>query len=301
MKKLNRNLKAIIKIAGGKARMLDVLMQNLPEGFVEKKFKYYECFLGGGTFGLHLLGLDKDLASRTSFCEFNFDLFNVWSTAKTRGEELLNLLSSYQERHSEALFTSVRSKFTSVESVNEKIKSDPDFRLQRAADFIYLNKTCFNGLIRYNKAGKFNSPSGRHEKPAIIDKVNLQKVSEVLNSGVKLVHDDFEEFLRLEMLYGKIDSNTFVYLDPPYIPLSDTSYFAEYTPEGFGIADHERLRDLMRDLNSHGAKVLMSNSDTMLTRYLFKEFTIETILNSRSISAKSGSRGKIKELLIKNY
>jgi DNA adenine methylase len=292
-------IKPFIKIAGGKTRMLSTLFQHLPKDFFEKEFKYVEPFLGGGSFGLSLKSKNPNL--KAFFNEFNFDLYNAWVEIQDGVDQLIEKLDYRKDNNSKEFFLKVRSNFLEYSKLDKT--NDPlpkDFFLDRAADFIYLNKTCFNGLIRYNKSGKFNTPYGKYTNPAIYDRDNFNKVSASLKH-TSITNLDFEACLKKLVAANKLDSNTLVYMDPPYIPESLTSNFTEYTAMGFNISDHIRMREYVDVLTDLGIKVLISNSDTLMTRKIYKGYKIVSVYNNRSIGARGSTRGKTKEVLIKNY
>lgn len=295
----SNKIKPFVKTAGGKSRMLKTLVSHLPEDFFTKNYTYVEPFLGGGSFGLHLLSLDQE--KKAFFNEFNFDLYNLWSEVQEGFSGLTPLLDTHIKNNSKEYFNQLRANFLEysiLEKSNQPLAQN--FYTHRAADFLYLNKTCFNGLIRYNKRGKFNSPYGQYEKPLIYDRDNLNAVTSVLKR-VTLSNLDFEDIILKLIASNKINSDTFIYMDPPYLPQSPTANFVEYTGSGFSVTDHLRMKRLVDKLTKLGAKVLISNSDTQTTRKIYKKYKIISVYNNRSIGAKGSTRGKIQELLIKNY
>lgn len=174
-------------------------------------------------------------------------------------------------------------------------------KIEKAALFIFLNKTCFNGLYRVNKKGIYNVPFGKHETPTICDEENLSKISESLRN-VTMRSCDYHEVLNFA------DENSLVYIDPPYRPLNATSGFTSYTAEQFNDEDQKELAGVYKRLSEKGARVMLSNSDPHNTDEkdnffddLYSEFTILRVEAARMINSKGSSRGKIKELLIKNY
>lgn len=297
----NKLAKPIVKIAGGKTRMLPTLLEHLPKDFHKKEYTYVEPFLGGGSFGIYLTQTNLKI-NKVYFNEFNYDLFNLWNVVKSNLDSLIAELDVRKSKNSEEFFYNVRSNFIEYNLIKDEIDTHSlSFKINRAADFLYLNKTCFNGLIRYNKKGKFNSPYGKYPKPpAIYDEDNLKKISSILKK-VSLTLGDFESSIKSLLNSNKLSENTLVYMDPPYIPESPTSNFVDYTYAGFNYSDHIRMRKLVDILTDRGIKVLISNSDTPMTREIYKGYKIRSVLNNRSIGARASTRGKTKELLIKNY
>lgn len=166
--------------------------------------------------------------------------------------------------------------------------------IERASRFIYLNRTCFNGLYRVNSQGQFNVPFGNYSNPRIIDENNLKNCSELLkNTEIKVA--DFSEILT------KVQKGDFVYFDPPYVPLNDTSSFTSYTKAGFDIDMQFKLRDVCDELDSMGVKFMLSNSDTKLVNELYSNYEIKKVFATRAVNANADGRGKITEVLVRNY
>src|SRR5699024_10383983 len=169
-----------------------------------------------------------------------------------------------------------------------------DGDVERTAFLVFLNKTCFNGLYRVNSSGEFNVPHGRYKNPTIFDKENLYAVSEALQN-VGLTSTDFEDILE------EAKEGDFVYFDPPYDPLNETSNFTSYSKNGFGKNDQTRLRDTFDKLTKKGCKVMLSNSNTKFINDLYKDYFIHNVKAARSINSKGNKRGKIKEVIVTNY
>lgn len=262
-----------IKWAGGKRRLLEQYSPFLPN---PTEFNYYfEPFLGGGAVFFHLKPAKAFLA------DLNADLINCYRTVRDHPEELINALSKHKT--SEQYFYKVR------ELVPENLTP-----LERASRFIYLNKTCYNGLYRVNKQGQFNVPYGRYKKPLICDAEVIHIASESLKS-VQLNVSSFEKTVE------KAQKRDFIYLDPPYVPLSSTASFTSYTSSNFTEHDQMKLAQLVRVLDKRGCLVMISNSDTKLVRTLYQGFSIVTVHCPRSINSNPFARGTVTELLIKNY
>src|SRR5699024_7630143 len=169
-----------------------------------------------------------------------------------------------------------------------------DGNIQRTAYLIFLNKTCFNGMYRVNSKGEFNVPHGRYKNPTILDNENIYAVCEALQN-VKLTSLDFKHALK------QAQKGDFIYFDPPYDPLNETSNFTSYSKYDFGRDDQVRLKETFEKLNQKGCKLMLSNSNTKFINKLYKNYQIQTVKAARSINAKGNKRGKIKEVLVTNY
>ena len=271
-----------LKWAGGKRALSAFIMP-----FVPVKFKaYFEPFLGGGAlfFTLYQKGFLKD---KIILNDKNKELINTYKILQNHLSELLKILENFQRNHNKEHFYTIRNLDRNKEFVNE----DSTFR---AARFIYLNKTCFNGLCRYNAKGEFNTPLGSYKNPKIYEKELLLNASLALQN-TQICDNDFER------ICGWAKKNDFIYFDPPYYPLNKTSSFVSYT-DVFLEQEQIRLAKLFKELDSKGVKVLQSNSNTPFIRELYKGFEIIELKAKRAINCKGERRGEITELLIKgNY
>ena len=269
-----RKPKPFVKWAGGKRQLLEVLLKNVPPEFNT----YIEPFVGGGALLFALL------PERTIIGDMNCELMNAYSVIKDNVEELI--LSLEKHRNDEDYYYEIRDLDPSTLSP-----------VERASRFIYLNKTCYNGLYRENSRGEFNVPFGRYKSPKILDRENLRAVSEFLNSSkVLILCQDYRETCKLA---GEGD---FVYLDPPYHPLSKTASFTKYNRYDFSAEDQERLAEVFRELDRKGCYVMLSNSNTEFIKSLYRGYHIQELSASRAINCKgNGRRRKKIELLIKNY
>ncbi len=265
-----------IKWVGGKRQLLSSIKDNMPNSFN----KYYEPFIGGGA-------LFFSLAKKGgTILDTNEELINLYKVVSKDPNQLIKSLSKHI--NTKEYFYEIRSLDRDKESYR-KLSS-----IERASRFVYLNKTCFNGLFRVNKSNQFNVPVGDYKNPIYIDQKNLLQCHNILKH-TNIICGDFSE---VENITGK---NDFVYFDPPYIPLNTTSNFTTYTKDGFNIDMQEKLRNTCNNLNKKKVKFLLSNSDTPITRELYKEYNIVEVFAKRNINSKSSGRGKIKELLIRNY
>jgi len=262
--------KPFVKWAGGKRQLLREIVRHVPAQFGA----YHEPFLGGGAV---FFSLAAGKAARLS--DLNQRLVRTYQGIKDDVEAVIQRLEGYSRER--GFFEWMRER-----------EIDGESDVEVAAWFIFLNKTGFNGLYRVNSQNKFNVPFGSHKKDArFFDAANLRACSVALQSA-KLHHRDFEEALR------DVQPGDFVYLDPPYVPLSLTSNFTSYTAEGFTHKDQERLRDAALELKRRGVHVVLSNSSS--AAYLYKDgFDTIRVLASRPVNSKGDGRGKIAELLIK--
>jgi DNA adenine methylase len=283
----------IIKIAGGKTKLLPVLMQHLPD--TQNLSTYVEPFFGGGALFFHLKKTKLSIFKEYVLNDLNSDIYNLMETVKYSPEDLMLALDSRKithESNNKECYNNIRSNFGKYTVIAPNIC--------RAANFLYLNKTCFNGLIRYNAGGIFNSPMGKYDNPTLYTKESILEGSLALKRS-KMYNCDFDTLLSTLSRKNKLNNRTFIYLDSPYIPESITSNFTSYTSNGFSTYDHHRLKSSVDYLNKIGCNILMSNSDTPLTRELYKNYTLIEVTNKRSIGCKTSSRGDKKELLVKNY
>lgn len=293
------NTHPFVKWAGGKGQLLDVIKANLPNGMGTKITKYAEPFVGGGALLFALL--NEYTFKEVYINDNNKELINVFVTIRDNCERLLNELQTLQEQY-EKLDIDKQQVFyyTQRDKFNE-LKLCMETSVDKAVLFIFLNKTCFNGLYRVNRSGKFNVPAGKYKKPLICDKENLKNISNKLQNVIMRSYDyhDVESFA---------DENTLVYFDPPYRPLNITSAFTSYTENQFNDNNQIELAQFYKELSNRGVKVLLSNSDPHNVNYednffddLYAEFDIQRITAVRVINSKSDKRGNITELLIKNY
>ncbi len=265
----------ILKWAGGKTQLLPALSELLPETFKH----YYEPFVGGGAMFFHLL--DSTPRLRAHLADYNEELINCYKAVRDEVDAVIKQLKKH--RNESDYFYRLRALDpSSLRSV------------ERAARLIYLNKTCFNGLYRVNSRGHFNVPFGAYKNPRTCDEENLRAASQALQT-VHLERGHFSKSLRSA---GRGD---FVYLDPPYQPLSATANFTSYTSRCFGETDQQELADVVKQLDKRGCRFMLSNSDNEFVRQLYKDFRIETVLATRAINCKGSRRGRITELVILNY
>lgn len=268
-----------LKWAGGKTKLLQEISSRLPE----KIGTYYEPFLGGGAVFFHLAKHER--FERAVLSDVNAELMIAYSAVASSPSAVIEFLELHREKHSEEHFYQVRSQ-DKQKGFNEVIAP------KRAARLIYLNRTCFNGLYRVNKAGHFNSPFGDYANPTICDTENLLAAAAAFEKVSIFESNDFES---VALTAHRGDA---VYFDPPYVPVSKTSNFTGYAAGGFGPDDQERLRNLADKLDARGVFVLLSNADTPEVRELYDGFRIEGVTAPRAINSKGGKRGAVGEVLI---
>lgn len=264
-----------IKWAGGKSRLIEQYQPFLPTDFQ----RYYEPFLGGGALFFHLAPELRAKGKRAYLSDLNPELVNVYQCVRNQVTELIHLLAIHQQQHSEAYYYRIRAAIETE-------------AIARAARFIYLNKTCYNGLYRENSKGQFNVPVGRYKNPKICVPDLLKAASAALQIA------DISERSFTHIAKQTLDSQDFVYFDPPYHPLSETSKFTAYSRDRFTTEQQTALRNTIRQLATRGVQVLASNSDCPFIRELYAGFKVQTITAARSINSKASKRGKITEVLI---
>ncbi|MGK7944074.1 MAG: DNA adenine methylase [Microcystaceae cyanobacterium] len=270
-----------LKWAGGKRQLLPVIKQYVPKKFNQ----YYEPFVGAGAV-LFSLQPKKSLINDT-----NGELINCYQVIKDNPEELIALCQEHKEKNSKEYFYSLREQ-DRIDNFKDIINP-----LSRAARIIYLNKTCFNGLFRVNSSGQFNVPYGSYSNPVIADPAVIKSVSAYLNErDVEISNVDFAEAV------SNAKKGAFIYFDPPYHPISDTSSFTGYSVNGFGEAEQVRLKELCDELTERGCQVLLSNSSASLIKEIYSDpkYEIVDVKASRAINAVASRRGRINELLINN-
>lgn len=276
--KKNKLVAPVLKWVGGKRQLIDEIEKVLPK----KYGTYYEPFIGGGAV-LFALQPDKAVIN-----DINSELINLYNTIKNDVEELISDLSKH--KNESEYFYEVREMdrrkeiYTNLTSV------------EKASRMIYLNKTCFNGLFRVNKAGEFNSPFGNYKNPNIINEVTLRAVSNYFNkANITFLNGDFEDALR------NIRKGSFVYLDPPYDPVSSSANFTGYDKGGFGRQQQIRLKELCDTLDKKGVKFLLSNSSTDFINELYSQYEIIKVKAKRNINSNGDLRGEVDEVLVRNY
>ncbi|MCL2820564.1 MAG: Dam family site-specific DNA-(adenine-N6)-methyltransferase [Oscillospiraceae bacterium] len=292
-------VKPFIKWAGGKAQILENIRLKYPKDLGNNINKYAEPFIGGGAVLFDILSNYK--MSKVYMSDINHELIHTYTTIRDSIDELIVLLKSMEMKYlpvsverRKNLYYSNRSRYNNL--IHEKIKTP-----ELAALFIFLNRTCFNGLYRVNSKGEFNVPQGDYKNPCICDEDNLTAVSKVLKN-VQIKCCDYKKSKSF------IDKNTFAYFDPPYRPLTESSSFTSYTQDRFGDKEQIELAQFIDILSDTGAFVVASNSDpTNINKEdsffdkLYEKHKILRISAARNINSAANKRGKINELLIASY
>lgn len=260
-----------VKWAGGKSQLIEQFKPLFPN----RIDSLIEPFVGGGAVFFHLQ------PPKAVLIDINFDLINFYEIIKDKLEALL--AKSKIHENTKEYFYNIRS--FDVNSLDN---------IERASRFIYLNKTAYNGLWRENSKGQHNAPFGYYKNPKIVDEYNLFKVSMLLKRA-EIICGDFS------LVLGIAQQDDFIYMDPPYHPLSDTAHFTSYTAKSFNIEDQIRLADVFTELDQRGCRVMLSNSDTPLILELYKNYDIKRVTARRAINCHAESRGPISELVIRNY
>ncbi len=284
--KLNRlvtkEYQPFIKWVGGKRGLLEQILPLFPKEFNN----YYEPFIGGGAvfFKLFSKGVLKN--KKVILSDINEELINTYNIIKNRPFELINKLEKYKEQHSKDFYYKIRE-------LDRKSNYNKLSNLEKATRFIYLNKTCFNGLYRVNKKGYFNTPIGSYKNPNIANRDLILSASEALQDVI-IKQQSFKDVSQ----YTK--RGDLVYFDPPYYPLNKTSNFTSYNSNYFLENEQFELFELFDKLSENGVKVIQSNSDTEFIKNLYKNYDIKIVNANRFINSKSNGRGKITEVLIRS-
>lgn len=267
-----------LKWAGGKRQLIKEIINLIPK----KYNKYYEPFLGGGALLFYLQ------PSKTVVSDSNSDLINCYQVLRDSPDKLLEVIGGFKNEKDFFYKTREMDRQPSYAELSPVIK---------AARIIYLNKTCFNGLFRVNKQGQFNAPFGNYKNPTLLDPAVAKAVHKYLQKNeVAILNFDFEEAV------STARAGDFVYFDPPYDPISDTSSFTGYDLNGFSRSEQQRLKRVCDELTEQGVAILLSNSDTPFVRELYNDirYTVHVVQARRSINSVGSKRGKINEVLVKN-
>lgn len=290
--------KPFVKWAGGKGQHIKIFDNMFPNELAEGKIKtYIEPFVGGGAVLFHIL--QHYDVEKVYINDINAELTNSYKCIKKDVQIVVDKLSRFEKEYLSCkdrakYFYDVRAKFN-------KTKLNGDFDFEKCAEFIFLNRTCFNGLHRVNRSGEFNVPHGRYNNPLICDKENLLLCSEVLQK-VEIFTGGYEQML------NKIDKNTFVYFDPPYRPLLKSKSFNSFDKSKFGDEEQRILAERFKKVSQKGVFLMLSNSDPKnadekddFFDELYKGFGVERIVAKRTISAQASRRGNVTEIVVRNY
>jgi DNA adenine methylase len=304
--KLVTSARPFLKWAGGKTQLLGEFIKRLPEELKTGKITTYaEPFIGGGAVFFSLN--QKFSFEQCTICDANEELILTCRVIKESVEQLIEKLGILQsdylqkdEKNRELLYYEIRDAFNrKLPEINFQ-KYSPGW-VERAAWVIFMNRTCFNGLFRLNRKGEFNVPFGKYRNPEILNADNLNDVATLLKT-TRIVLGDFTKCRKF------VDDTSFVYFDPPYRPLNQTSSFTSYSKDGFSDTDQVRLLEFFKELDKKGATIMLSNSDPRNENPadtffddLFSGYTIERVPARRMINSNGARRGEINELIITNY
>jgi DNA adenine methylase len=268
-----------LKWVGGKRQLMPEIITHLPPRI--GGYNYCEPFLGGGAVLFNLQPRNAIIN------DFNFELINVYLVIRDNLEGLLEDLR---------LHINESEYFYNLRGIDRTPEYQNLTDIQRASRIIFLNKTCFNGLYRVNNSGEFNSPFGRYQNPNIVNEPTLRAVSNYLNTNdIRFTSGDYTQVLE------EANRRTFVYLDPPYHPVSASSNFTGYVQGGWGEAEQIRLRETCEELNRRNVRFLLSNSSTPFILEQYQNFNISTVKANRAINSDGAKRGEVDEVLIRNY
>lgn len=291
--------KPFVKWAGGKNRLIDQLEMLLPQDFDDRKnVTYIEPFVGGGAMLFHMLQTHNNIRHAV-INDINPDLTTCYKIIKNEPHKLVHSLAKIQEDYYKLKDEEAKKQY--YMDIRERFNEKPSDPIEKTTFFIFLNRTCFNGLYRVNKSGKFNVPCGRYTRPLICDAETILADSKILQN-VDILTGDFGQTA------SYVNDNSFFYFDPPYRPLSSTSYFNDYTKETFDDHEQERLKRFCDFLKNENAHFMLSNSDcsgnNANDRFfdnLFSRYDIKRVLAPRCINSNGARRGNITEILVRNY
>ena len=275
----NKLVVPFLKWAGGKRQLMPEIREMLPDGVTTHP--YYEPFIGGGALFFELL------PKRAVINDYNEELINVYTVIRDNPSELIEDLKRHKN---------TAEYFYKIRAIDRQPLFSNLTRIERASRIIYLNKTCYNGLYRVNNAGEFNSPFGRYKNPNIVNEPVIKAVSKYLNSSqIQISSCDYALILK------DIPTDSFVYLDPPYHPISESSSFTGYVQGGWDEGEQLRLRDVCNRLSERGIKFLLSNSASDFIREIYSDYNIHIVQAKRSVNSNPSRRGQVDEFLIRNY
>lgn len=296
---MNRKLsKPFLKWAGGKGQLLNKFKEIYPQELINGEIKIYiEPFVGGGAVLFDIL--QNYQIEKAYINDINKELINCYRCIKANAEEVIKQLDILEKEYLTSEDRAIY--FYKVRDRYNEIQLNAHYDFEKCADFIFLNKTCFNGLYRVNKDGKFNVPHGKYKNPLICDKENLRSCSNLLQK-VEISCGNYEEILE------KVGNNTFLYFDPPYRPLIENNSFVSYDKSGFDDNDQIKLADNYKALNNKKCLLMLSNSDPKNTNEednffddIYKGFEIERVFAKRMINSSASKRGDITEIIVMNY
>ncbi len=293
--KKNKKAKPFIKWAGGKTQLIEEIDKMIPQKLTSCNFTYIEPFIGGGAVLFYMLNQYPHI-EKAIINDINKDVINAYKVLKFNVNSLVEYLKEWEKEYHQ--LKERKEYYYQKRELYNLRKSD---NVTQAALFIFLNKTCFNGLYRVNKKNEFNVPIGNYKKPVVCNEENFLLVHELLQK-VEILNGDFENTLPWA------NTNTLFYFDPPYKPINKTSNFNAYSQHSFNDREQKRLANFCDTLNALGHKWILSNSDVKNIKEennffddLFEKYNINRVLAKRNINSNAKKRGYIKELLISNY
>jgi len=271
-----------VKWAGGKRQLVEELKHSAPPGYK----RFIEPFIGGGALFFALKPKNAYIS------DINEELINIYQVVRDDVEALINGLKTHEQRY---LKGNAQEYFYTVRNADRQAEYAGWNKTEKAARLIFLNKTCFNGLFRMNSRKQFNTPFGFYANPAIVDEPNLRSCSKVLEK-TEIAAAGFEHVVEISR------KGDFVYLDPPYAPLSATASFTAYNGEEFSLNMQKKLRDVCNQLDGKGVRWMLSNSHTDFVLDLYKDrYHIRKVEAARAINCKAERRGKVPEVIVTNY
>lgn len=274
----NKKLKPFLQWVGGKREMIERYPTLIPAKFNS----YHEPFLGGGAMMFHVK------AEKAFLNDYNSELIITYNAIAKDVKSVIKILKELKKHHSKEFYLSVRE----LDRDSDKFQKFNEAEI--AARLIYLNQTGFNGVYRVNRKGQYNVPIGSSLNKLICDEPTLMEASKFIK-GYTFSSGDFADAIK------NIKKGDFLYLDPPYVPVSEYSDFTRYTKDQFGLEDQNRVYELFKAASDKGAYVLLSNSDTKFVRDLYKDFNIYTIKSSRNLNSDASKRGNVDEVAVTNY
>lgn len=272
--------KPIVKWAGGKTQLVPELLSRMPHPV---SGTYIEPFAGGAA--LFFAAAEDGLVRKATLSDINTELMHVYRAVRSDVEGVIEELRHFERAHSKEAYYRERAEFN-------RVRGDAS-GIDDAARFIYLNKTCFNGLFRVNQAGEFNVPFGDYAKPCICDANNLRAASDALQNVVCCIQS-------YEAAVKSAVCGDFVYFDPPYVPVSKTASFTAYAGS-FREIEQRKLAATFAELAERGVHAMLSNSDTPLVRELYQDYAIEPVAARRAINSKATKRGAVGEVIVCNW
>ena len=280
------DIKPVFKWAGGKRQLIPTIREFYKD---LKPKKYIEPFFGGGAVYFDILRTFGIEHKETAIInDVNKDLIEMYRNIKSSPDEIIYHCKELEKDYKKYDYYFIREKFNGVDKDKKDIEKYKG--IERSAALILINRTCFNGLYRVNRSGLFNVPKGSYKNPMIVDEENLYSLSSLLPKTENIRNQEFDEI-------KGISKGDFVYFDPPYHPLNETSSFTSYSGS-FGPIEQRRLRDYFKKLSNKGIFVILSNSSAPFIKDIYSEFNIKEVFCSRNINSKSANRGKIPEFLV---